>query len=107
VLPAAWSQQSVWGEALQKAEALGAAMPAQRDEFIRYCSTVEDCQNGIDAVRSALQGASGNVTAHAEHLVRHLLPAMDRLRTACDALERRTDEDLWPFASYHQMLFQY
>ena len=35
-----------------------------------------------------------------------MIPAMDRLRTVCDALERRTDEDLWPFPNYHALLFQ-
>ena len=42
----------------------------------------------------------------ASSTVDHLVPAMDELRTACDAVERSADAVLWPFPTYHQMLFQ-
>ncbi len=31
---------------------------------------------------------------------------MAALRAACDAVESHTDAALWPFPTYHQMLFQ-
>ena len=56
---------------------------------------------------SALAGAPHDgPAAHARHLADALLPAMRSLREACDFLERRTDERMWPFPSYHQLLFQ-
>ena len=44
--------------------------------------------------------------AEAFYLADRVVPAMARLREACDALERRTDAALWPFPTYHQLLFQ-
>jgi glutamine synthetase len=33
-----------------------------------------------------------------------VVPAMDRVRTACDALERVTPADTWPMPTYAEML---
>jgi glutamine synthetase len=83
-------------------------MEAQKAEFVGYCETVEACQEAVNAVRAALADAPhGDASAHADWNVENLIPAMNALRESCDALERRTEEDLWPFPSYHQMLFQF
>ena len=34
-----------------------------------------------------------------------VLPAMDAVRTAADALERVVADDLWPLPKYSEMLF--
>jgi glutamine synthetase len=34
----------------------------------------------------------------------HVVPAMARIRAACDALERVTPADLWPMPTYAEML---
>ena len=34
-----------------------------------------------------------------------LLPAMERARTSCDALEGLVPVDLWPLPSYTELLF--
>jgi glutamine synthetase len=59
-------------------------------------------------VRAALADVPGDEhdLEQARYLADTLRPAMDQLREACDALERRTDGTLWPFPTYHQMLFQ-
>jgi glutamine synthetase len=34
----------------------------------------------------------------------HVVPSMNRIRAACDALERVTPADLWPMPTYAEML---
>jgi len=107
-LPAAWRQQTLLADAVLKAEALGLECPAQREELALYSGLVQDAIRGVDAVRQALAGAphEHDLGERAHHFSKVLRPAMARLRTTVDTLERRTDEALWPFPSYHQLLFQ-
>ena len=35
-----------------------------------------------------------------------VFPAMEKLRSYSDALEEKTDLDIWPFASYQDLLFK-
>ncbi len=42
---------------------------------------------------------------HAEHCCREILPAMLRVREVLDALEAIVADDLWPLATYQEMLF--
>ena len=41
----------------------------------------------------------------AAHAQQALLPAMDAVRTAADALETVVADDLWPLPTYQEMLF--
>jgi glutamine synthetase len=108
VLPAAYEQQRLMAEAWKSVDGCGIDASAQKEELGIYTALIQDTLAGIDAIRQILKGAPDEeeAAACAEYWVEHLVPAMDALRTACDTLERRTDEALWPFPSYHQMLFQ-
>ena len=41
----------------------------------------------------------------AEHAQHDLLPAMDAIRSAADALEAVVADDLWPLPTYQEMLY--
>ena len=41
----------------------------------------------------------------AEHAQEALLPAMDAVRAAADALEGVVADDLWPLPTYQEMLY--
>ncbi|MDO4466368.1 MAG: glutamine synthetase III [Bacillota bacterium] len=43
--------------------------------------------------------------AQADYVRDEILPAMDALRTPCDALERIVDAKCWPFPTYGKLLF--
>ncbi len=107
-LPAAWRQQTLLADAILKCEAAGLECAAQREELAIYTGLIQDAIRFVDEVRQALAGAPDEhaCAEKARHQVAVLRPAMGRLRGACDTLERRTDEALWPFPSYHQLLFQ-
>ena len=108
VLPAAYQQQALLAEAWKKVDECGIAADVQKEELTYYTGLIEETLQAIDGVRQALAGAPDEeeCAERGTYCVETMLPAMDRLRTVCDTLERRTDEDLWPFPNYHSMLFQ-
>jgi glutamine synthetase len=108
-LPAVYKQQAEMASAYDAATRFGDEAPAQRSEFEAYNRAVQAAIDGLNAVRAALRDGPDE-EEHAAEAARfkadHLRPAMERLRTAVDTLERRTDEGLWPYPTYHQLLFQ-
>lgn len=46
-----------------------------------------------------------DVESEATHAGKDLLPAMEAVRTAADALEHLVADDLWPLPTYEEMLF--
>ncbi len=108
-LPAAYRQQAEMAKACSAAALVKSQGAGQLAELQTYTNAIEAAIEGLNGVRAALR--EGPDDEHhpleaARHKVEHLRPAMERLRVAVDTLERRTDEALWPFPSYHQMLFQ-
>ncbi|HAG13248.1 MAG TPA: glutamine synthetase type III [Ruminococcus sp.] len=74
-------------------------------------SEISDLTSGlydaIEDLRDAIHAASRceGVTATAEAYRQHVIPAMNRLRWAADALEVLIPQDLWPFPAYSEMLY--
>ena len=108
VLPAAYQQQALLAEAYKRVSDCGITADVQKAELVLYTGLVEETLSAIDAVRQALGNApeDHDVAPRGAYCVESLIPTMDRLRTVCDTLERRTDEELWPYPNYHSLLFQ-
>jgi glutamine synthetase len=69
-------------------------------------SLVKELQDGIAGLEAALGASKAESThAHAEHACHELLPAMHAVRAAADGLEGIVADDLWPLATYQEMLF--
>jgi glutamine synthetase len=67
---------------------------------------VKELQDATSALEAALAGEGGETTlAHAEHCCGEILPAMVRVRAIADELEGSVADDLWPLATYQEMLF--
>ena len=73
--------------------------------------TAEGVVQEINALRKALGGLSkARAAAHkAKHedmaMKDKVIPAMTKVRAACDALEKEVPADLWPLPTYRDMLF--
>jgi len=108
VLPAVYAQQALMSDAYRGVEKCGIEAPEQKEELATYTGLICETLAAIDGVRKALSDAPDEhaAAAKADWCVEKTIPAMARLREMCDTLERRTDEDLWPFPSYHALLFQ-
>jgi len=84
-----------------------------REALEEYAELVSHLRAATDTIEHALEdettahsGAGGDEhLAHAKHLRDAVLPAMLEAREACDELERRTANDLWPIPTYLEMLF--
>jgi glutamine synthetase len=63
-------------------------------------------RSGILTLRSAIANDDqSTLLAKAEHARDDLLPAMAEVRAAADELESLVADDLWPLATYQEMLF--
>jgi len=71
-------------------------LAAHADEFISALSLLRK-QN------AELGGETVHTKSH--HMLDNVIPAMNQVRSAADALERLTAHDHWPLPSYREMLF--
>lgn len=67
---------------------------------------IADLQAGLAVLTSALSDHSAeSALEEAKHAQEALLPAMEAVRTAVDALEGVVADDLWPLPTYQEMLY--
>jgi glutamine synthetase len=72
----------------------------------KLTALVKQLQYGILALESSLAKEGTETTlAHAEHCCNEVLPAMLVVRSTADELEGAVADDLWPLATYQEMLF--
>jgi len=72
----------------------------------RVTAMVKDLQDGIEALETAMAKKGGETAlAHAAHYCDDVVPAMQAVRQSADALEGMVADDLWPLATYQEMLF--
>ncbi|MGH7785817.1 MAG: glutamine synthetase III [Candidatus Binatia bacterium] len=76
------------------------------DTLDKVTALVKDLQDGTTAIEKAL-GSNGHssVLEHARHYCDKVLPAMLAVRKTADELEGIVADDLWPLATYQEMLF--
>ena len=104
VYPAAVRYQGELAAACASLEAIGSEFDTVvLDEVTALVGRLLDA---IAALETALAAPPGETTlAHAEHACRAILPAMGAVRAAADGLEGLVADDLWPLATYQEMLF--
>jgi glutamine synthetase len=110
VVPAASRQQETFARSVAAVEAAGATGTApQREALAAYASDLSDLlarRADLAAAIEAVRSGHPDPGAHARALCDRVRPAMKALRAVADRLEARTDAALWPFPTYHQLLFQ-
>jgi glutamine synthetase len=76
------------------------------DTLDKLTALVKQLQDAIRNLEAAMVGEGGETTlAHAEHYCHAVLPAMAAVRAVADELEGCVADDLWPLATYQEMLF--
>jgi glutamine synthetase len=72
----------------------------------KVTALVKELQDGTAELEKELAGHGGHSKLeHAKHLCHKVLPAMAGVRKAADTLEGMVADDLWPLATYQEMLF--
>ncbi|HEX3841354.1 MAG TPA: glutamine synthetase III [Acidimicrobiales bacterium] len=104
ILPAAGRYQT---ELATNVAALTAAgVEPDTSTLSEVTASIAALQLGIAALRSEIDHDEvATAEKHAEHAQKGLLPAMEAVRTAADALESMVADDLWPLPTYQEMLF--
>jgi glutamine synthetase len=104
ILPAAIRYQT---ELAQNVAALKAAgVEASTLALESVSAPIVDLEKGLASLKAALSDHSAeSALDEAKHAQHELLPAMEAIRTAADALEAVVADDLWPLPTYQEMLY--
>jgi glutamine synthetase len=104
ILPAAMRYQT---EVAQNVATLKAAGAEPSTALLEEVSApIAELVNALTDLKKALgDHSASSAYAEAEHARDELLPAMDAVRAAADALEGVVADDLWPLPTYQEMLY--
>jgi glutamine synthetase len=104
ILPAALRYQTELATNVAALKAIG--MEADAATLNEVSAAIAQLRAGIDTLRREIAHEESESTEkHAAHAQEGLLPAMTSVRTAADSLETLVADDLWPLATYQEMLF--
>lgn len=91
---------------LREMTSAGVSLPAIDRATAELAEVINELAVSIGLLRQQNQELGGDtVHSKAHHMQDSVLPAMLRVRSAADALERLTAYDHWPLPSYREMLF--
>jgi len=91
---------------LREMTSAGVSLPAIDRATAELADVINELAIAIGLLRQQNQELGGDsVHSKAYHMRDSVLPAMRRVRSAADALERLTAYDHWPLPSYREMLF--
>jgi glutamine synthetase len=104
ILPAAVRYQTELATNVASLKAI--EIEADTTTLDEVSASIKALRAGIAILRQDLahDGASSTLE-HAEHAQKALLPAMGSVRAAADDLEAFVADDLWPLATYQEMLY--
>jgi glutamine synthetase len=104
ILPAAIRYQT---ELAQNVAALKAAGIEPSTGLLEAVTgPINELETGLSTLKAALADHSAeSALDEAKHAQEQLLPAMETIRTAADALEGVVADDLWPLPTYQEMLY--
>jgi glutamine synthetase len=104
IFPAAIRYQGELASTCANLKAVGYTFDT--DTLDRVTGLVKDLQDGTAKLEKLLteQGGHGKLE-HAKHMCYKVIPAMTAVRNTADTLEGIVADDLWPLATYQEMLF--
>ncbi len=106
ILPAALRYQTEVASAVGATKAAGIEAPAQTGLLKTLAGAIGDLQTASAKLDHSLSHhAEGDAYAHTKHARDAVIPAMNAVRSAGDALEGLVADDLWPLPTYREMLF--
>ena len=92
-------------EGLVSKQSLGLTCRSDSELLRRISSLADDLYENCEALKAKLDTIPGNENDAAQYNRNVIIPAMDSIRNAADALETLTDKSLWPFPTYADLLY--
>ena len=106
ILPAAFEYQKQVAESVAAVKAAGAKSVEGRKTLDVMVKLTDEFKRRTDKLQKVLEHESnGSAEKHARHFRDAVIPAMVALRAAGDELELIIPHELWPLATYREMLF--
>jgi glutamine synthetase len=106
ILPAALEYQKRVAESVVAVKEAGGKSVEGKKVLDRITKLTDDFKRRIDKLQDALEHeGNGDAARHARHFRDVVLPAMNALREAGDELEVMVPHEIWPLATYREMLF--
>jgi glutamine synthetase len=87
------------------AELLAARLTELAGETAELIAQFTSSIKALESANMAENQPHGDVLEHARYMHDTVIPAMDSVRVAADALERVVADDLWPLPKYSEILF--
>jgi glutamine synthetase len=106
ILPAALEYQQRVAQSVAAVKAAGGKAPESKKTLDTVTALTDAFQRRTGTLEKVLahEGA-GSAEQHAKHYRDHVIPAMTALRETGDELETIVPHELWPLATYREMLF--
>jgi glutamine synthetase len=106
ILPAAYRYQAQLAGTVTAVKAAGSTAREPKKALDKLSRLVDQAKAGVDQLQELLEHeANGDAGKHAKYFRDKVIPAMNSLREAGDALEALVPHDVWPLPTYREMLF--
>jgi glutamine synthetase len=106
ILPAALEYQKQVGQSVAAVKSAGGKSVEGKKSLDGLTKLTDELKRRADKLQKTLEhDGHGDAEKHAKHFRDVVIPAMTALRQAGDALELIIPHDLWPLATYREMLF--
>ena len=106
ILPAAYRYQAEVAQSVAAVKAAGGTAKETRRTLDQITGLTDDCKARVMHLQELLDHEhDGTPEQHARWFRDKVVPAMQSLREAGDALEAIVPEDVWPLPTYREMLF--
>jgi glutamine synthetase len=104
VLPATLRYQAEVADVIGSTQVVGVDCPETEDTLREIVVLAANMKNGATALDSILKKTPSDPAKHAQYMHDRALKVMITIREACDSAEEILPMELWPMASYAQML---
>ena len=105
ILPAVLHYTRHLAEGLTAKQALGLHCRADSELLQRMTTLTDTLYDDCETLKVLLAKIPGNQDDAALYFRKVIIPAMDAVRSAADALEELTDKSYWPFPTYSDLLY--
>jgi glutamine synthetase len=105
ILPAAFEYQRQVAASVAAVKQAGGKSSEGKNVLDKLTKTIDELKRRADKLEHALSHEGASAEKHAKHFRDVVRPAMESLREAGDALEIMMPHELWPLATYREMLF--
>ncbi len=104
ILPAAFAYQKAVGDSVTAVKTAGGKSVEGKRTLDQVTKLTDELKRRSDKLASALEHSGASAEKHAKHFRDVVVPAMEKLREAGDALEVVIPHETWPLATYREML---